>query len=689
MPYSHRPYWIAACITLAACISPPTLADELSPATQRSVDYQSDIQPLLKKHCVNCHGSDKQESGLRLDARTPALQGGDSGKAITVGNSAESRLIRYVAGLDPDHLMPPEGPRLTADQIGLLRIWIDRGAEWPESTSTTANLSNHWAYQPIRRVTPPTVDLPAPPAGAPPRVPINPIDQFIIAKQIPLGLELSPEADRYTLIRRLSLDLLGLLPSVEQVDAFVNDTRPQAYEMLVDQLLKSPHFGERWGRHWLDMARYADSDGYEKDNARPDAYRWRDWVIDAINADLPFDQFTIEQLAGDLLPNANDMQRLATAFHRQTLTNTEGGTDQEQFRVEACFDRTETTGAVWLGLTVGCARCHTHKYDAITQREYYQLFSFYNNGDEKTHVVPKSVTEIRDYEVAKLAYDQQLAMLESQLAEAQKELGPALVAWEADTHKLLAEQAAQPFARKTLESISANAEGDVTLAAQKDHSLLASGKNPDTSVYTIIAKTNVAFDTLRLDALSDKSLPAKGPGRVAHGNFVLSEITLESSASEDFASATPLPLESATSDHAQADKPWLAKNAIDGDSTTGWAIGPQYGQNHWAEFRLKEPQSAQADKYLRIRLVQQYGKQHTLGRFKLSVQTGTEPAIVIPPNIVKILGIAPAERKEKQRNELLQHFSQQAPATKPLHEKIEELKKQAPAKPELTVRVLA
>jgi hypothetical protein len=179
----------------------------------------------------------------------------------------------------------------------------------------------------------------------------------------------------------LSLDLTGLLPSVEEVDAFVNDRRDDAYERLVDRLLASPHFGERWGRHWLDMARYADSDGYEKDNPRPDAYRWRDWVIDSINSDMPFDQFTIEQLAGDLIPDATPMQKLATAFHRQTLTNTEGGADQEQFRVEACFDRTETTGTVWLGLTIGCARCHTHKYDAITQREYYQLFAVFNKGD--------------------------------------------------------------------------------------------------------------------------------------------------------------------------------------------------------------------------------------------------------------------------------------------------------------------
>ena len=237
----------------------------------------------------------------------------------------------------------------------------------------------------------------------------NPIDQFVLAELEQHGLSPSPEADRYTQIRRLSLDLLGLPPSIEQVGEFVNETRPDADEELVDRLLKSPHFDERWGRHWLDMARYADSDGYEKDNARPDAYRWRDWVIDAINADMPFDRFGVEQLAGDLLPNATPLQRLATAFHRQTLTNTKGGTDNEQWRIEACFDRVETTGAVWLGRTVGCARCHTHKYDAISQREYYQLFAFANNGDEETALVPKTDAEIAQYQKDKAAHDEAVA----------------------------------------------------------------------------------------------------------------------------------------------------------------------------------------------------------------------------------------------------------------------------------------
>ena len=382
------------------------------------IEFARDVKPIFDRACLSCHGPDKQEAGLRLDRSDLAMLGGDSGKAILPGKSEQSRLIHYVAATDSDKVMPPEGPRLSTAEIETLRKWIDRGAVWPKADSTSPSKNEHWSYQPLI-------------AYAPPQVierswTINPIDQFILAKLESRGLSPSPEADRYTLIRRLSLDLIGLLPTIAEVDAFCSDTNSDAYEKVVDRLLHSPHFGERWGRHWLDMARYADSDGYEKDNPRPDAYLWRDWVIDAINADMPFDQFTIEQIAGDLLPEATQSQRLATAFHRQTLTNTEGGADQEQFRVEACFDRTETTGAVWLGLTVGCARCHSHKYDAISQREYYQLFAFYNNADEQTFVVPKSDDEIRQYEKDLASHQSAVANAQLAVRDAQKDIDPEL-----------------------------------------------------------------------------------------------------------------------------------------------------------------------------------------------------------------------------------------------------------------------
>lgn len=421
--WSATAWQAGLCGVLSILLGPlNSRAQELPPTAERRVDFVRDVQPILQAHCWSCHGPEQREGGLRLDVRRDALVGGDSGGVIVPYDGNGSQLVRYVAGAEPDKLMPPEGQPLSPEQVGILRAWVEQGADWPDAASHET-VNQHWAYQPLSTALPPSL-----PHDSWSR---NGLDRFILQRLTQQGLQPAAEADRTTLIRRLSLDLLGLLPSIEEVERFEHEPDPHAYEALVERLLSSPYFGERWGRHWLDLARYADSDGYEKDRPRPDAYRWRDWVIDAFNADMPFDQFTIEQLAGDLLPAANDMQRLATAFHRQTLTNTEGGTDQEQFRVEACFDRTETTGAVWLGLTVGCARCHTHKYDAITQREYYRLFAFFNNCDEQTQVVPKSVADISSYRRAKKARDRQLSDARTQLAQRLADLEPELAAWEA------------------------------------------------------------------------------------------------------------------------------------------------------------------------------------------------------------------------------------------------------------------
>ncbi len=364
------------------------------------VDYGREVRPILARSCYACHGPEKRKSGLRLDRKAEALAGGDLGPAIVPGKPDESELIARVVGEDPTIAMPPKGDRLAPEEVQLLRNWIAQGADWPDDAGTSgANgqiQSDHWAFQPLSRP-----DLPAVRQASWPR---NAIDWFLLARLETEGIDPSPEADRATLIRRLSLDLLGLPPAPDEIADFLSDERPDAYEHLVDRLLASPHFGERWGRHWLDLARYADSDGYEKDSARPFAYRYRDWVIDALNRDLPFDQFTTEQLAGDLLPDANLSQKTATGFHRNTLTNTEGGVDPEEFRVKAVLDRANTTGTVWLGLTVGCAQCHSHKYDPITQREYYGLFAFFNTGQEVNLEAPLPGGQ-QAYERARAAHE--------------------------------------------------------------------------------------------------------------------------------------------------------------------------------------------------------------------------------------------------------------------------------------------
>lgn len=414
--------------SLLADVSADEIVPTADPDQQSAIE--SSVVSLLKERCWSCHGPSKQEGGLRLDQRERILAGGDNGRIVSPGTGDSSRLVLRVVSSDPDERMPPEGDRLPPSEVQLLTEWIDRGLAWPTLQQESPK-NPHWAYQPIAGA--------ALPAASPPDATWvrNEIDLFVLPQIQQAGLEPSPEAPRSTLIRRVTLDLIGLLPTREEIEAFEQDGAPDAWEKVIDRLLSSPHFGERWGRHWLDMARYADSDGYEKDNARPDAWRWRDWVIDAINRDLPFDQFTIEQLAGDLLPDATPMQRLATAFHRQTLTNTEGGTDQEQLRVEACFDRTETTGTVWLGLTVGCARCHTHKYDAITQREYYQLFSVFNNGDEATMVVPRPQKDVDAYPLLKKRYDEQLQELHTKLKDAQEAHRDEFSVWRSEQQRLL------------------------------------------------------------------------------------------------------------------------------------------------------------------------------------------------------------------------------------------------------------
>jgi hypothetical protein len=346
-------------------------------AANANVRFERDVAPIFAAKCVACHGPARQTSGLRLDDPAAAMQGGYGGKVVIPGDAAASPLIHRVTGANGLATLPMGSKGLPANEVEILRAWINQGAKFDAATAAKTAApatSRHWAFQPIHKPTLPTVKNSAWPRNA--------VDNFLLAKLESESVAPSPEASRHTLLRRLSLDLTGLPPTPEEIRLFLNDGKPGAWERQVDRLLASPHYGEKWARHWLDQARYADSDGYEKDWVRPWAWRWRNWVIDAINADMPFDRFTIEQLAGDLLPNATVEQRVATGFHRHTLTNREGGVDNAQFAFENTADRAATTGAVWLGLTAGCAQCHDHKYDPIRQRDFYQLFAFFDNVEE-------------------------------------------------------------------------------------------------------------------------------------------------------------------------------------------------------------------------------------------------------------------------------------------------------------------
>jgi Protein of unknown function (DUF1553)/Protein of unknown function (DUF1549)/Planctomycete cytochrome C len=379
-------------------------------------DYVSVVKPILAKHCVSCHGAERAKASLRLDTAARAIEGGDGGPAIVAGKAKESPLYLAVIGEGDGDRMPYKRPPLSANEIEALRVWIDAGAPAPKDEVSSVP-PTHWSFIPPRRPELPVVrDL---------KWVRNPIDRFILAPLERDGIAPSTEADRVTLLRRVQLDLTGLPPSPAEVDAFLADDSPDAYGRLVDRLLASPHFGERWARPWLDLARYADSNGYSIDAPRS-IWKYRDWVINALNGDLPFDEFAIEQLAGDLLPEATLDQKVATGFHRNTPINQEGGIDPEQFRIESVLDRVNTTGTAFLGLTVGCCQCHDHKYDPISQREYYQFFAFFNNCDEPDLklATPEDLARQDEVEAKVDRYLDEVRKQETALVEAQK-------AWEA------------------------------------------------------------------------------------------------------------------------------------------------------------------------------------------------------------------------------------------------------------------
>src|SRR5262245_51938363 len=399
--------------------SPPSPA-----AANQQVQFARDIRPLFEKSCYGCHGPKLQMGGLRLDSKKTALAGGQSGKAILPGSASESLLYKRIAGIGAQARMPMEGDPLPDAEIALVRTWIDQGAEWPDGTGAdVAEVKRHWAFIPPKR--------PAVPRIGNSRWPANPIDNFVLARLEKEGLPPSPEADRVTLLRRLSLDLIGLPPTIQEVDAFLADKSPNAYEKQVEKLLSSPHYGERWGRHWLDAARYADSDGFEKDKQRK-VWFYRDWVIQAFNRDLPYDRFIIEQIAGDLLPDATQDQRVATGFLRNSMINEEGGIDPEQFRMEAMFDRMDAIGKGVLGLTIQCAQCHTHKFDPLTQSEYYRLFAYLNNAHEANVTVYTPDEQMKRAEIFR-----GIRAIEDDLRHRTPDWSKKMAAWETEyaSHK--------------------------------------------------------------------------------------------------------------------------------------------------------------------------------------------------------------------------------------------------------------
>ena len=680
--FALRRAWRLA-VVAGLCLGANSWGDEpagLPPAAPRAVDFVKDIQPIFQTHCYACHGPKQQESSYRLDHKETALKGGELGPAIVPGKAGESPLLKYVGGLDKDVRMPPEGDRLSAEQVGLLRAWVEQGATWPESASVQLrDPRSHWAFLPPVRPELPDVKNKAWARA--------PIDRFILARLEQENLAPAAEADKTTLLRRLYLDLLGLPPSPRQVDAFLADPSAGAYEKQVEALLQSPHYGERWGRHWLDAARYADSDGYEKDKSRQ-IWFYRDWVVSAFNRDLPYDQFLIEQLAGDLLPGATQDQIVATGFLRNSMVNEEGGVDPEQFRMDAMFDRLDAVGKSMLGLTIQCCQCHTHKFDPISHEEYYRLFAFLNNDHEAQRVVYTAGEQ------------QKLADLTRQMRELEASLQQAAPDWQARMNKWEAALKA-PANWTALQAANAGDNGQRYIP-QVDNSILAQGYAPTKFETHLLApsplKTIRAF---RLELLNDHNLPASGPGRSFMGTCALTQFRVEAPDPKDPAKKATPKFKQALADYGNPDRP-LEPNfydksdkvritggvayAIDDKDETAWGIdqGPgRRNQPRVAIFVPEQPVELATGAELHIYLRQMHGgwnsddnMNNNLGRFRLSVTDAPDfsPEVeTLPPRVREILNTPREQRSPAQIAALFSYWRTTAPEWKETNDKLENL----------------
>ena len=624
-------------------------AGVLPAPSDRPVDFARDIEPIFAAHCYACHGAEKQKSEFRLDVREAALTGGESGeKAIVPGKSAESPLVRFVAGLDPDMLMPPkksDKARLSADQIGLLRAWIDAGAVWPKTTVAKKDPLDWWSLRPLR-----TSDQWAAMGDQK-----NPIDAFIRAKLAEKKLTPSVEADPRTLIRRITFDLIGLPPTPEEVETFVTEYRSpntnhrSLVATLADRLLASPRHGERWARHWLDVAHFAETHGHDQDRIREHAWPYRDYVIAAFNSDKPYARFVQEQVAGDVLFPDDPQATVALGFlaagpwDESSLRDIREDTIDRQ--IARYLDRDDVVSTVmqtFTSTTVQCARCHDHKFDPIPTRDYYALQAVFSGVDRanRSYGSDPATRQRRD-------------LLQAQLRAV--EAGDRALLLSSETQREVAERErtyqAGTGAWQVLAPAASVSSAGTTLTSQPDGSLLASGARPEEDVYTITGPVTLpAVTAVRLEVLPDDSLPARGPGRAVNGNLHLSELSVQ--ILEPGATAPrSLSLKNPASDFDQSG--WTIKHAADGDKKTAWGIFPQVGKAHEAIFQLTEKLAAPAGAKLTVVLQQVHGRQHTIGRFRLSVTD--RPAVevpVLPPALRAIIDKPSAQRSDEQRVQL-------------------------------------
>ncbi|MEE3369787.1 MAG: PSD1 and planctomycete cytochrome C domain-containing protein [Planctomycetota bacterium] len=644
--------WPVCLLLLAWCFDASTVRADEPP------EFVRDVLPVLQTRCVKCHGAQKQHGQLRLDSWDGLLRGGITGAVLTPGRSDTSTLFRRLTGADGAARMPFEERPLTAAQTALIGRWITRGAVSNARLTGPPETRPHWAY-----VAPVRTPLPT---GATPGDARSPVDSWVRHRLEAERMVAAPEAMPARLLRRVFLDLTGLPPSIAEADAFRSSLRPDAFERVVDHLLASPRYGEKWARSWLDLARYADSNGYQADQFRS-VWPYRDWVINALNADMPFDQFSLQQLAGDLLPNPTIDQQLATGFHRLTTCNVEAGVDPEENRVNQIIDRVNTTATVWLGSTIACSQCHDHKYDPFSQREYYQLFAYFNNtplevkgdGIQFDFVGPKLSLPLSAQVAALRAdYQDQLAQSQQRVKACRRDLLAGFDSWEVQQSKLLAMQ--PQFHLLQVESFTSQGGASHTLLA--DGSVLVGGTRPPVDVYTVTARTELTgIRGFRLLALTDPSLPGQGPGRhhPERPNFVLHEFAISAAACRDQATATSIVLHSAQADFSQANYP--VAGAVDGNPKTGWAIAPQFGKPHRATFLTRNAVGDAHGTLLKFVMDQHHGASRTIGRFQLFAMTGDPATLQLPAEVITILSGDRQTRTKAQQERLESYYLSQDP----------------------------
>ena len=654
----------------------PVARDNQSAAPESPL-FSTKVRPILAARCYTCHGPEVQQNGLRLDSLAGVLKGSDSGKIVVPGHSDRSRIMRRLLAQERPQ-MPYGGPPLSNQDIDAIRQWIDAGAPGPDSSAPIAagKPLKHWAY--VRPVAPP---IPEVKDAAWCR---NPIDRFILSKLEQNGLKPAEEADKATLIRRVYLDLVGLPPSPQEVDAFVADNSPNAYEKIVDRLFASPHYGERWARQWLDLSRYADSNGYEADRRRT-AWEFRDWVIRALNNDMSFREFTIEQIAGDLLPHPTQDQLIATGFNRNAMLNQEGGVDPEEYYWYSLVDRTNTTASVWLGLTLGCAQCHNHKFDPLTQKDYYRFLAFYSNSEY--HQGPEGDRWVREPELELPTPQQEKKSreLRERVAAYQKvldtetpELDTARKTWETEMRGVDSEWL-------TLHPDRLESAGGASLKLLPDGSILAGGKNPQADSYTIEAKIDAKQITgLRIEVLGDPSLPRGGPGRDPDGNFFLSAIDVESAPLKQPAAKQSVAWKAALADESQdgynIKKLVQRDRNSDEDRLRGWAIdtSTQVSRRE-AVLVPKTPFGFQGGTLLTITLKHEMRHaSRNLGHFRLSISTAPNPefAVRIPAKVRPLLDIPESRRTPEQAESVAAAFRAVSPLLDPARKEAERLQKE-------------